>query len=306
EFLKYWDMVTALVAIYSIGQLVGSIPGIFKNLRGKYTALRGKAIKNLDDAEVKSFEDSIESFLKKGDDAVEEAKGVKRTGTKGSKTQGKTRAKTNINAINKYGDYLKKRYKNVFAEFGKWDDKFKQEFLDDFGENYTLLNKLESEPELVVIWRTECRTSSISELKTSISRGGLREEYVGKVEELEQLKNNLLNQGLPKKDIAKTLFEKRRELTINYKGITPDDFLEFIYKRNEIKYVKKGIGDKWGLTWEGALKHYKKDYDKIMNGASDVMAPTKQKLGEAFKKVFKKNEGEYARLIKILKKYRMN
>ncbi|MCP3923430.1 MAG: hypothetical protein GY714_12700, partial [Desulfobacterales bacterium] len=82
EFLKYWDMVTALVAIYSIGQLVGSIPGIFKNLRGKYTALRGKAIKNLDDAEVKSFEDSIENFLKKGEDAVEEAKAV---GVKGSK-----------------------------------------------------------------------------------------------------------------------------------------------------------------------------------------------------------------------------
>ncbi|MCP3920953.1 MAG: hypothetical protein GY714_00050, partial [Desulfobacterales bacterium] len=83
DFLKYWDMVTALVAIYSIGQLVGNLPGIFKNLRGKYAALRGKAIKNLDDAELKSFEDSIEIFLKKGDDAVEKAKG---TGTKGGKT----------------------------------------------------------------------------------------------------------------------------------------------------------------------------------------------------------------------------
>jgi hypothetical protein len=36
--------------------------------------------------------------------------------------------------------------------------------------------------------------------------------------------------------------------------LTPDAFMEWIFKRNELEYVATGTGDKWGMTWNGALK----------------------------------------------------
>jgi hypothetical protein len=121
-----------------------------------------------------------------------------------------------------------------------------------------------------------------------------------------------------------TLSADRRQLTIDYKKITPDDFMEWIFKRNEFEYVATGTGDKWGMTWEGALKKQAEKlglpnisqatpqqletiYENIANGASKTFGVDKIALGKNFRQFFdgKVSAAEYGELERLLLKYRM-
>lgn len=85
-------------------------------------------------------------------------------------------------------------------------------------------------------------------------------------------------------NIAQEVFQIRRTTTIAYKEVTPDDLLAHIYEFNNIRYTQTGLGDQWGLTWEGALQRYSTDgvvdYERIISGASRPLGD-KQQLGQA-------------------------
>ncbi|WP_294676204.1 hypothetical protein [uncultured Fluviicola sp.] len=199
------------------------------------------------------------------------------------------------------------------------------QFLDDFSKSHLEdLKKLQNEG-LFEIWKTGVRSSNIEELREVAKIPNLRSEYAQKVKALAQKKIELESQGKTPLEIAQTLFGNRRDLTIHYKKITPDDLMEWIYKRNHFEYVVKGTGDKWGLTWQGALKKYSKDivedlsqatpsqmneiYSKIAGSASEIFEGAEDKiaLGQRFLTYFdgKVTPTEFLSLERVLLKYRM-
>ncbi len=105
--------------------------------------------------------------------------------------------------------------------------------------------------------------------------------------------------------------------------MTPDDLMEWIFKRNEIEYVQKGKGDKWGMTWDGVLNYRARQlgidlknanenqinqiYKKIIEGVSHTFGVDKRKLGRNFYDFFKSkiSSSDLDNLRRVLEKYRM-
>lgn len=205
------------------------------------------------------------------------------------------------------------------------DESFKTEFFQDFsGASKDKLQKLQDE-NLLSAWKENLRSDNLDELLISKTNSVLREEYAAKVEALADKKIELLNEGKSIEEVAKILQEMRRSLTIEYKDYTPSDFLEWIFKRNEITYTQTGKGDKWGATYEGLVKtNAKKKFgiddlnllnqsqwneinESIAKSSSFNFGGTKKELGTNFYDFFtdKVSSSELQELEKILIKYRM-
>jgi len=174
-------------------------------------------------------------------------------------------------------------------------------------------------------WKNNIRSNDIEVLRNSVKNAGLREEYNGLVKALLNKRDKLLEEGKNIEEVAKTLQAERRQLTIQYKHSTPDDFLEWIFKRNDITYTQTGKGDEWGATYEGLFKiNAKKKFNiddldnlnqqqideinaSIAKSSSFTFGGTKQELGENFYNFFKTHisSTELEKLENILIKYRM-
>ena len=225
------------------------------------------------------------------------------------------------------GDFLSTLGRSGFSKlkksFDELDDVLKAEFKADFGGvSDNVLKKLQDE-NLFDAWKNNVRSTDLDALKNSIANGNLRSEYDGLVSALSREKIKLLEQGKTMEEVARALQAERRRLTIYYKHITPDDFLEWIFKRNDMTYTRTGRGDKWGATFEGLLtsKANKKRidlntatqsqlneiYESIADGASRTSGATKQQLGDNFYDFFKDkiSSSELVNFETILKKYRM-
>lgn len=78
--------------------------------------------------------------------------------------------------------------------------------------------------------------------------------------------------------------------------------LEIIFEYNDIRYTQTGLGDKWGLSWNGAVTKATKngvtDYSAIITGASKPSG-TKEVLGKLL------YETVGAKTLPTLEKYRM-
>ncbi|GAA4278348.1 fibronectin type III domain-containing protein [Aquimarina mytili] len=212
--------------------------------------------------------------------------------------------------------------------FNELDNTLKPQFVEDFADvSDDVIKKLQDE-NLFDAWKNNVRSADLDVLRNSISKSNLRNEYDGLVTALAQEKTKLLSEGKTIEEVAKVVFEKRRSLTIEYKGITPDDMLELIFKRNDILYTQSGKGDKWGATFDGLFNSIaaKKGidissatqsqldeiYDAIANGASKTAGEDKYKLGNALYKFFEEkvttgqiSKKEFDHFVEILYKYRM-
>jgi len=140
--------------------------------------------------------------------------------------------------------------------------------------------------------------TTLDEILLNLKQTYLRQEYINAISKIKDEVEALRKLGKLLKDIAEKAFTLRRELTIKYKHITPDDLLELILKFNEKRYTQTGLGDQWGLTWEGVIKKYGGDYEKIIQQASTPLGD-EQQLGAALFKVL----GEEA--LPVLEKYKM-
>ncbi len=210
-------------------------------------------------------------------------------------------------------------------EYDKLDDVLKTQFVDDFANvSDNVIIKLHEE-NLFDAWKNNIRSKDLDDLRASVKNSGLREEYAGKVEALANKKDQLLNEGKTIEEVAKTLQRIRRELTTDYKHATPQDLLEWIFKRNNIIYTQTGKGDKWGATYEGLVKsNAKKKFgvedlstlskeqmdvinESIANSSSFNFGGTKKALGDGFYKFFedKISTLELKELEDVLIKYRM-
>ncbi|WP_103072139.1 fibronectin type III domain-containing protein [Aquimarina sediminis] len=221
-----------------------------------------------------------------------------------------------------------KKFPDLRLSFTKLDKALKSQFIEDFASATDDTFKTLKNENLLDAWKNNVRSKNLEVLRNSIAKGTLRNEYDSKVTGLANLKERLLQEGKKIEEVAKTVFEKRRTLTIEYKHITPDDFLEWIFKRNDITYVQTGKGDKWGATFDGLKKSIsrKKDidlnnatpsqldeiYEAIANGASKTSGATKQQLGDNFYNFFEKAKNqnqisteEFDAFVKVLHKYRM-
>ena len=89
----------------------------------------------------------------------------------------------------------------------------------------------------------------------------LRLEYEEKVRNLKDLEKELRKQGLPEKEIAYTLHNKRRELGKIFKEAAPPLFQEYIYIATANKY-----GDQLGPTFERLAE--RKTYAEIIESSS--------------------------------------
>lgn len=167
----------------------------------------------------------------------------------------------------------------------KTNTRFLGELSEDLAQNESLEQFFINNPDILELWKTGIRTNSIDELIEFSGRANLREEYIAEVQAISGTANQLLLSGMNIEDIAFEVFSIRREITIRYKSVTPDDLLDWIYEFNNIRYTQQGIGDQWGLTWEGALIKYTDssgvtDYTRIIQGASTPLGD-KQTLGRA-------------------------
>ncbi|PCI31697.1 MAG: hypothetical protein COB60_11055 [Flavobacteriaceae bacterium] len=182
------------------------------------------------------------------------------------------------------------------------DDVLKPQFLDDFANaSDNILKKLQDE-NLFDVWKNDIRSNIIDELTDYLSKRNLRNDYVSAVETIGDRVAELRNLGKTDIEIAQEVFELRRQTTINFKNVTPDDMLPWIFEFNDIRYTQKGLGDKWGLTWDGvvtkATKNGVTDYNRIINGAS-IPLGDKQALGKALFDVVGN------KTLSTLEKYRM-
>ena len=99
----------------------------------------------------------------------------------------------------------------------------------------------------------------------------LRLEYEEKVRNLKDLETVLRKQGLPEKEIAYTLHNKRREIGKVYKEAAPPLFQEYIYIATANKY-----GDPLGPTFEQLAE--RKTYAQIIESSSRPIADLDNRL----------------------------
>lgn len=97
--------------------------------------------------------------------------------------------------------------------------------------------------------------------KNGLKDSPLRLEYEEKVRNLKDLETELRKQGLPEKEIAYTLHNKRRELGKIYKEAAPPLLQEYIYVATANKY-----GDPLGPTFEQLAE--RKTYAEIIESSS--------------------------------------
>lgn len=211
-----------------------------------------------------------------------------------------------VNLANAEGSLLLKLDNPLFSalkgKVNQLDDVLKPQFLDDFADaSDDVLKKLQDD-NLFDVWKNDIRSNNITELTEYLSKGNLRNDYISAVESISNRVTELRNLGKTDLEIAQEVFELRRQTTIDFKNATPDDMLPWIFEFNDIRYTQKGLGDKWGLTWDGvvskATKNGVTDYNRIIQGASTPLGD-KQALGKALFDVV----GD--KTLPTLEKYRM-
>jgi hypothetical protein len=152
------------------------------------------------------------------------------------------------------------------------------------------------------VWKNDIRSFDIAELTLYKSKGNLRAEYTQAVESIANKATELKALGKTDLEIAQEVFNLRRQTTINFKGATPDDMLELIFEYNNIRYTQTGLGDKWGLSWNGAVtkatKNGTTDYSRIIEMASKPSGD-KQQLGKLIYDVLG------VKSLPVFEKYRM-
>ncbi|WP_134345728.1 fibronectin type III domain-containing protein [Flavobacterium psychrophilum] len=205
-------------------------------------------------------------------------------------------------------------FSNLKEKYNQLDNVLKSQFETDFANvSDELLSKLQND-NLFEVWKNDIRSNNIDELILYKSKGNLRNDYLQTIDGLKQEAQSLLLQNTPKVEIAETMCNRRRQITTDFKGATPDDLLEWIFKFNDKRYTSLGYGDKWGQTWEGAKKLQldrgitgDAAYDAIIKGSSSGLG-TKEQLGSVLKGTLKPilSEQEFTRLTSALDKYRMN
>ena len=92
--------------------------------------------------------------------------------------------------------------------------------------------------------------------ETGYKNNPLRQEYESKVAALRDNAQEMLDSGMSESEVAQAMNQLRRDLGIEYKGITPEPLREYIYEINQGRY-----GDPLGPTYE---------YLKDVLGKSDM------------------------------------
>jgi hypothetical protein len=207
-----------------------------------------------------------------------------------------------IRALRNFGKLDNALYTVLKGKVNKLDNVLKLQFLDDFANaSDDVLKKLQDD-NLFDVWKNDIRSADIAELLLYKSKGNLRNEYITAVNAIADKATELKALGKNDVEIAQEVFNLRRQTTINFKAATPDDMLDIIYEFNNIRYTQTGLGDKWGLSWNGALTKATKngvtDYFKIISGASTPLGD-KQLLGKALYDVVG------SKTLPVLQKYRM-
>lgn len=87
----------------------------------------------------------------------------------------------------------------------------------------------------------------------------IRQAYIAEVMALRAVADEMKGDGKSPEEIARNLHQRRRDLGVKYKAMTPPDLLEKIYARNLDKYGDK-LGPtidflrKQGHTWEEIIR----------------------------------------------------
>jgi hypothetical protein len=212
----------------------------------------------------------------------------------------------NVKVVSGAGNVLSKLDNPLFSalkgKVNQLDNVLKPQFIDDFANaSDDVLKKLQDD-NLFEVWKNDIRSSNIDELIAFKSNGNLRDDYITAVNSIASKASDLKALGKTDLEIAQEVFNLRRQTTINFKGATPDDMLDIIFEFNNIRYTQTGLGDKWGLSWNGAVTKATNngvtDYSKIISGASTPLGD-KQALGKALYDVVG------SKTLPVLQKYRM-
>ena len=91
----------------------------------------------------------------------------------------------------------------------------------------------------------------------------LRQAYEDEVRALKTLGEELLASGKSLEEVARTLWQARRDLGIKYKNMTPELLREYIYEINLNRYE-----DKLGPSFEYLTDKLKKNFEDIIDSAS--------------------------------------
>lgn len=100
------------------------------------------------------------------------------------------------------------------------------------------------------------------EVREGVKNHPLRRAYEEEVRNLASLEEKLRSEGQSDEQIARTLYESRRELGRKYKDATPELLREYIYEENMKRYY-----DPLGGSFEFFEDKYEGDYNKIIKNA---------------------------------------
>ncbi|WP_108869405.1 fibronectin type III domain-containing protein [Aquimarina aquimarini] len=221
-----------------------------------------------------------------------------------------------------------RNFPELRISFTKLDKALKSQFIEDFASATNDVFKQMKDEKLFDVWKNNVRSANPQELRNAIANSTLRNDHDTKISELEQLRVNRISQGIPMKDVARTIVDRRRAITIEYRDMIPDDLLEWVFKRNDIRYTQKGTGNRWGATYDELIEIKAREkgidlntptpsqlheiYQEIAKGASKITHTTKKQQGESLYTFFEnaKNQGkisteEFNAFVQVLHKYRM-
>jgi len=92
----------------------------------------------------------------------------------------------------------------------------------------------------------------------------LRQQYEAEVRALEDKGKRMRADGSSEEDIARELYQDRRDIGEKYKDATPEKLREEIYQMNQ-----KAYGDPLGPSFEAQVAKYGGDYKRIQKGAAN-------------------------------------
>lgn len=91
----------------------------------------------------------------------------------------------------------------------------------------------------------------------------LRQAYMAEVRQLEGQRQQMMDSGMPVEQVARTLWQARRDIGQRYKDATPEALRHFIYEINQGRY-----GDPLGPKFDYLVGRNNGDYDKIARSSA--------------------------------------
>lgn len=134
---------------------------------------------------------------------------------------------------------------------------------------------------------TEIINRTVKKIGTDFKNNPLRIAYENEVRNLANRARELRDRGLSPEEMARLLYQARRDLGVKYKDVTPWPLRDYIYDVNQKRY-----GDPLGPSFASLVNKYSGDYERIIQSAQRPN-PDINKLLAGFRNWLSEQDSDY-------------